>query len=381
MTRPNDAAWMQRTVRLAEQGQFRARPNPRVGCSIVKAGVEIGAGWHPGAGQPHAEVYALREAGSAARGATAYINLEPCSHYGRTPPCTDALIEAGIRRVVIGHIDPNPLVAGKGVRKLQDAGIDVMTGVLEGECDSLNRGFFQRMDTGWPRVRCKIAQSLDGRTAMSNGDSQWITGEAARADVQYWRATSDAVLTGADTLLVDQARLRVRPDLLARRWPGHPWVKPPVRVLIDSRLRVPPEHPFFSESADTLVLTAEDAPAEVHEALTARGVDVVAVPRSQDGHHLDLPSVLTLLGQNEFNEVLVEAGPTLSGAFARSGLIDEWILYVAPRLLGSEGLPMVNWPLASLSEAPHLTILDQRQFGPDWRIIAAPAETPTNRGG
>ncbi len=381
MTRPNDAAWMQRTVRLAAQGQFRARPNPRVGCSIVKAGVEIGAGWHPGAGQPHAEVYALREAGSAARGATAYINLEPCSHYGRTPPCADALIEAGIRRVVIGHIDPNPLVAGKGVKKLQDAGIDVVTGVLEEECDALNRGFFQRMDTGRPRVRCKIAQSLDGRTAMGSGESQWITGEAARADVQYWRATSDAVVTGADTLLVDQARLRVRPDLLARRWPGHPWVKPPVRVLIDSQLRVPPEHPFFSEPTETMVMTAEDAPSEARGALNAIGVDVVSVARGADSNHLDLESVLTLLGENEFNEVLVEAGPTLSGAFASAGLIDEWILYIAPRLLGSEGLPTVAWPLESLADAPHLRVLDQRQFGPDWRIIAAPADRPTNRGG
>ncbi|TGG90378.1 bifunctional diaminohydroxyphosphoribosylaminopyrimidine deaminase/5-amino-6-(5-phosphoribosylamino)uracil reductase RibD [Natronospirillum operosum] len=361
---------MQRALRLAEKGLFTAAPNPRVGCSIVKGGVEIGAGWHPGVGEPHAEVFALREAGTAARGATAYVNLEPCSHFGRTPPCADALVAAQVARVVVGNIDPDPRVAGRGVEKLRAAGIEVITEVLAEACDALNQGFFKRMHTGRPLVRLKIAHSLDGRTAMASGESQWITGEAARADVQYWRARSCVVLTGADTLLHDQARLKVRPDLLKRRWPDHPPLQGPKRVVVDSQLRVPPDHPFYADVSDVLVCTAADQSGPVLEALTHRGIQVISLPRR--GEHLDLDELLLALGERGVNEVLVETGPRLSGAFIRQHLIDEVVLYMAPRWLGSRGLPVVDLPLDQMADSLGLQIREQRQFGSDWRIIAVP---------
>ncbi|MCH8550569.1 MAG: bifunctional diaminohydroxyphosphoribosylaminopyrimidine deaminase/5-amino-6-(5-phosphoribosylamino)uracil reductase RibD [Natronospirillum sp.] len=368
-----DEHWMQRAIRLAERGLFSAAPNPRVGCTIVKSGVEIGSGWHPGTGEPHAEVFALREAGKAARGATAYVNLEPCSHFGRTPPCADALLEAGVARVVVGHIDPNPQVAGQGIERLRAAGVAVTVGVLEEACDALNKGFFKRMQQGVPWVRVKIAHSLDGRTAMASGESQWITGEEARADVQYWRARSCAVLTGADTLLHDQARLKVRRDLLVRRWPEHPPVENPLRILIDSQLRVSPDHPFFSDLSDVMVCTSADQEGDALAALHHRGIPVLCLPRR--GDHLDLNELLQALGERGINELMVESGPRLSGAFIQQQLVDELVLYCAPRWLGSKGLPVVDLPLTRMAKSVLLDVQDQRQFGADWRIIAVPEYT------
>ena len=370
MTRGTDNRWMQRAIRLAEQGLFSARPNPRVGCTIVKSGVELGAGWHPGTGEPHAEVFALREAGTAARGATAYVNLEPCSHFGRTPPCADALIESGVARVVVGNVDPNPLVSGQGIERLRQAGLEVVTDVLAAESDALNIGFFKRMRTGLPLVRLKIAHSLDGRTAMADGASQWITSEASRADVQYWRARSCAVLTGADTLLHDQSKLKVRHDLLKRRWPGHPPVQWPLRIVIDSQLRVPADHPFYADASDVMVLTAGDRSGPRLQELLHRGIPVISLPRK--GDHLDLAAVLEALGERGINELMVECGPTLGGAFTRQGLVDEFLLYIAPKWLGSAGRPVSELPFSNMDEAVNMEILDQRQFGGDWRIIAAP---------
>ncbi|MFC3853795.1 bifunctional diaminohydroxyphosphoribosylaminopyrimidine deaminase/5-amino-6-(5-phosphoribosylamino)uracil reductase RibD [Salinispirillum marinum] len=371
-----DAHWMQKALRLAERGLFATTPNPRVGAVVVQGDVEVGAGWHPGAGQPHAEVFALRAAGSAAKGATVYVTLEPCSHLGRTPPCADALVAAQVARVVVASHDPNPLVSGQGLARLRAAGIDVTEGVLTAAADAVNIGFLQRMRTGRPWVRAKIAHSLDGRTAMASGESFWITGEAARADVQYWRARSCAVLTGADTLLQDQSRLQVRMDLLAQRWPGHPQVKPPLRCVIDSQLRVPPEHPFFAESSAVLCTLASQPERDL-EPYRARGVTVLQAPALAG--KVDITFVLQqLAAQQGVNEVLLEAGPTLIGACFRHKLIDEFIFYQAPRLLGSTGRPLMDLPLSRMDEAINLRVTDQRQFGADWRIMARVEGTSTD---
>ncbi|MFY0664703.1 MAG: bifunctional diaminohydroxyphosphoribosylaminopyrimidine deaminase/5-amino-6-(5-phosphoribosylamino)uracil reductase RibD [Natronospirillum sp.] len=363
-----DVGWMQHALRLAERGLFSTTPNPRVGCVLVKDGQNIGEGWHPGAGQPHAEVFALRAAGSAAAGATAYVTLEPCSHFGRTPPCADALIAAGVARVVVACDDPNPLVAGSGIARLRDAGIEVLSGVLAAEAEALNVGFMQRMRTGRPWVRAKLAHSLDGRTAMASGESLWITGAPARADVQYWRARSCALITGADTLLNDQARMLVRADLLAQRWPDHPPVMNPLRCVVDSRLRVPADHPFYAEG-NTLLYTADSHSAAQLDAYRARGVTVVASARV--GSHLDLSVLLQyLVDEHSANEVMIEAGAELTGAFYRAGLIQELILYSAPVLLGSAGRPLMALPIDTMAQARKLNIVDRRQFGVDQRIIA-----------
>lgn len=363
-----DALWMQEALRLAERGIFATTPNPRVGAVVVKDGVLVGSGWHPGTGQPHAEVFALRAAGAAAKGATVYVTLEPCSHHGRTPPCADALIAAQVARVVVASHDPNPLVSGQGLARLRAAGIDVVEGVLSAAADAINVGFLQRMRTGRPWVRAKVAHSLDGRTAMASGESFWITGEAARADVQYWRARSCAVLTGADTLLQDQSRLQVRMNLLAQRWPEHPEVKPPLRCVIDSQLRVPPQHPFFA-APDAVLCTLASIPAADLAPYKAQGVTVLQAP-AVDGK-VDVTFVLQqLAAQHGVNEVLLEAGPTLVGACFKQNLVDEFIFYQAPRLLGSKGRPLLDLPLSRMSEAINLRVTDQRQFGADWRIMA-----------
>ncbi|WLD57404.1 bifunctional diaminohydroxyphosphoribosylaminopyrimidine deaminase/5-amino-6-(5-phosphoribosylamino)uracil reductase RibD [Salinispirillum sp. LH 10-3-1] len=363
-----DIIWMQRALHLAERGLFSTTPNPRVGCVLVKDGQSVGEGWHPGAGQPHAEVFALNAAGLAATGATAYVTLEPCSHFGRTPPCADALIAAGVARVVVGCEDPNPLVAGAGIARLRAAGIDVTSGVLADQAEGLNLGFMQRMRTGLPWVRAKLAHSIDGRTAMESGESFWITGAPARADVQYWRARSCALITGADTLLMDQARMQVRLDLLAQRWPDHPAVLSPLRGVVDSRLRVPADHPFYAVDRAMLFTGNGHSVAQL-DAYRARGVAVVTC--ASNGDHLDLLALLRrLVEAHAVNEVMIEAGAELTGAFYRAGLIQELILYCAPRLLGSAGRPLMALPLDTMADAVTLDVLDRRQFGADQRIIA-----------
>lgn len=361
-----DQAYMARALELARQGLYSTHPNPRVGCVIVKDGLVIGEGWHVRAGEPHAEVHALRQAGDNARGATAYVTLEPCSHFGRTPPCADALVKAGVARVVAAMQDPNPQVAGSGLRRLAEAGIAVSSGVLEAQARELNVGFIKRMETGLPFVRVKLAMSLDGRTAMASGESQWITGPAARRAVQRLRARSSAVLSGADTVLLDDARLTVRAAELGLDAPQTALAaaRQPLRVLVDGRLRVPPEAAFYQAGPTLTVSCAERA------GFTAATRELLVLPGA-DGH-VELPRLLAELGRRGVNEVLVEAGPRLAGAFARQGLVDEYQVFLAPKLLGSSARPLLELPLEKMAEARELRILDIRAVGEDWLLVARP---------
>ncbi|OEC38533.1 riboflavin biosynthesis protein RibD [Pseudomonas sp. 1D4] len=365
----SDQAFMARALELARKGLYSTHPNPRVGCVIVRDGQVVGEGWHARAGEPHAEVHALRQAGERARGATAYVTLEPCSHHGRTPPCADALVNAGIARVVAAMQDPNPQVAGRGLLRLMDAGIAVQSGVLESEARALNAGFIKRMEIGLPFVCVKLAMSLDGRTAMASGESQWITGPAARAAVQRLRARASVVLTGADTVLTDGARLTVRPDELGlnAELTALALTRPPQRVLVDGRLRVPLSAPFYQVGK---ALVATCAVASARDRFQEEGHELLAVPSSNG--HVDLRRLLLELGSRGANEVLVEAGPRLAGAFARAGLVDEFQIFMAGRLLGSSARPLLDWPLARMAEAPQLKITEVRAVGDDWRIIAVP---------
>ncbi|BCQ71592.1 riboflavin biosynthesis protein RibD [Pseudomonas sp. Eqa60] len=362
-----DAHYMARALELARKGRYSTHPNPRVGCVIVRDGQVVGEGWHVRAGEPHAEVHALRAAGELARGATAYVTLEPCSHHGRTPPCADALVNAGVARVVAAMQDPNPEVAGRGLQRLAQAGIDTHGGVLEGEARAINKGFLKRMEHGLPYVRVKLAMSLDGRTAMSSGESQWITGPAARSAVQRLRAESSVVLTGADTVLADDARLTVRAAELGldAEQTALAMSRPPLRVLIDGRLRVPLDAPFF-KAGPALVATC----AAVEEQY-ANGPECLIVP-GPDGQ-VDLRLLLLELAARGVNEVLVEAGPRLAGAFAQQGLVDEYQIFVAGKFLGSSARPLLDWPLAQMSQAPLLKIIEMRAVGDDWRVTAIPA--------
>lgn len=365
-----DQAHMARALRLARRGLFSTHPNPRVGCVIVAADGEIvGEGWHVRAGEPHAEVHALRQAGARARGATAYVTLEPCSHHGRTPPCAEALVEAGVARVVAAMQDPNPQVAGRGLQRLRAAGIAVTCGVLEAEARALNVGFVKRMEQGLPYVRVKLAMSLDGRTAMASGESQWITGPQARAAVQRLRARSSVVISGADTVLCDNARLTVRPDELEvdAEQTALAAARPPLRVLVDGQLRVPLTAAFFRAGPAMVACCEDDGRGADYQ---AGGHVLLPLPRG-DGH-VDLRLLLAELAAAGANEVLVEAGPRLAGAFAREGLVDEYRIFMAPQLLGSTARPLLDWPLAQMSEAPQLDIREIRAVGRDWQIVARP---------
>ncbi|MBK9160883.1 MAG: bifunctional diaminohydroxyphosphoribosylaminopyrimidine deaminase/5-amino-6-(5-phosphoribosylamino)uracil reductase RibD [Nitrosomonadales bacterium] len=351
-----DSAWMAQALRLAELGLYGASPNPRVGCVLVRDDTLAGQGWHRRAGEAHAEVHALNEAGDAAQGATAYVTLEPCNHHGRTPPCTDALIAAGVARVVVAVQDPNPQVSGAGIAKLREAGIAVDCGLMEAAARELNIGFFSRMTRGTPWVRSKIAMSLDGRTALGNGISQWITGEAARHDVQRWRARSCAVLTGVDTVLADDARLNVREIDTPRQ---------PLRVVLDSRLRIPLDARILYDGG-TLVYAAQGDEQKI-AMLQDLGATVSVMP-GDDGR-VDLEAVLRDLAQRGCNEVMVEAGSTLSGALLRAGQVDELLLYVAPQLLGDAARSMVRLgEMTRLEQRIELQWQDVRQIGNDLRI-------------
>ncbi len=364
----DDHAWMVRALQLARKGLYSTHPNPRVGCVIVKDGELIGEGWHVRAGEPHAEVHALRQAGDRARGATAYVTLEPCSHHGRTPPCAEALVNAGVGRVVAAMQDPNPQVAGRGLERLRSAGIEVASGVLETEARALNIGFIKRMETGLAYLRAKLAMSLDGRTAMASGESQWITGPAARAEVQRLRAQSSVVLTGADTVLMDNARLTVRAAELGldEEMTALAVQRPPLRVLIDGQLRVPLDAPFFQAGSALVASTRADLAADYQSA----GHELLAI--SADSGRVDLAGLLRQLAERGANEVLLEAGPRLAGAFAALGLIDEYQLFVAAKFLGSSARPLIDLPLDRMSEARNLRIKDIRAVGDDWKITAVP---------
>ena len=366
-----DAHYMARALELARKGLYSTHPNPRVGCVIVRDGQVVGEGWHVRAGEPHAEVHALRQAGELARGACAYVTLEPCSHHGRTPPCAEALVKAGVARVVAAMQDPNPQVAGQGLKRLADVGVEVASGVLEAEARALNPGFLKRMEHGLPFVRVKLAMSLDGRTAMASGESQWITGPAARSAVQRLRARSSVVLTSAQSVLADNARMTVRADELGLDADSTAlaMARPPLRVLIDGRLRLPLTAPFF-QAGPVLVVTAAAPVAQYAQA----GHDLLSLPGT-DGH-VDLPALLRELARRGASEVLVEAGPGLAGAFAQQGLVDEYQLFIAAKFLGSSARPLLDWPLARMSEAQALNITDMRAVGDDWRVTAIPVPAP-----
>ena len=353
-----DSLFMARALALAERGLFSTSPNPRVGCVIVKDGAGVGEGWHEAAGKPHAEVLALREAGAAARGATLYVTLEPCSHHGRTPPCTDALIDAGVARVVAAMQDPNPAVAGSGFGRLRGAGIEVTHGLMEEQARELNIGFVSRMTRARPWVRMKVAATLDGRTALANGESQWITGEAARRDGHHFRARACALLTGIGTVRDDDPRMNVRDVQTPRQ---------PLKVLIDSRLEVSPDARLF-EGGDVLVVAARDDGAR-SDALRARGAEVIVIPNA--GGKTDLPQVLAELGRRGVNELHVEAGTRLNGSLVREHCVDELLVYLAPSLIGDAGLGMFSLPeLIALEGRIRLSIRDVSRVGEDIRVIA-----------
>jgi len=368
-----DHEHMAHALQLAANGLYDTAPNPAVGCVLVKAGRVVGEGWTAPAGGPHAEIVALKAARAAARGATAYVTLEPCCHTGRTGPCTKALLEAGVVRVVFAGRDPNPRVNGGGAKELAAAGVAVEGGVMERAAEPLNRGFFTRMQRGVPYVRSKLAVSLDGRTALANGESQWITSAAARADVHRWRARSSAVVTGSGTIVDDD------PSLDARREEAQIaeslGVKQPLRVVIDARLKMPPGAKTLSRPGEVLVLTTRALDDPKAAALRAAGARVDRI--AGDAEHCDLKAVLEHLGKLEINDVWVEAGAGLNGALLRAGLIDELIIYMAPRLFGSTARGMFEVPaLEALADATHVTFEDVRKVGADLRITARVSSVP-----
>lgn len=353
---------MARALQLAHSGLETTTPNPRVGSIIVRDGRTVGEGWHRRAGEPHAEVLALQAAGEAARGATAYVTLEPCAHHGRTPPCADALIAAGVTRVVAAMEDPNPLVVGGGIARLRAAGVIVETGLMADEARELNIGFVSRMTRGRPWVRLKAASSLDGKTALNNGVSQWITGEAARRDGHRWRARACAVLTGIGTVREDDPQLTVR---------AVPCERQPLRVLVDARLEVSLSAKLL-RGGNCLVVTAVENPAKALE-LARLGVEVVPLPNSRG--KVDLPDLMRELGRRGINEVHAEAGLKLNGSLLREGCVDELLLYVAPMIVGDVAQGLFNLPeLTGLEAAMRLELRDVRCVGKDLRVLARPTK-------
>lgn len=359
----DDHRFMARAVRLARRGLYTTDPNPRVGCVLVKDGVIVGEGFHQRAGELHAERNALAAAGAKAKGATAYVTLEPCSHYGRTPPCSEGLMEAGISRVVAAMQDPNPEVAGEGNLQLQQAGIEVEVGLMQAEAVALNPGYIKRRLQGLPYVRCKLAMSLDGRTAMASGESKWITGTEARQDVQRLRARSSAIITGIETVLADDPSMDVRLDGVE--------VLQPVRVVLDSTLRMPPDAKMLTLSGKTVVVCCSDADADKQARLEQSGAEVVRLDGC--GESIDLKSLLQLLAEREVNEVMVESGAVVAGAFISAGLVDELIVYMAPHLMGAGARGLVDIPgLEYMQDRVDLNIMDVRMVGKDMRITATP---------
>ncbi len=355
-----DQDYMARAIRLAGRGMYSTHPNPNVGCVIVRDGVVVGEGWHRKAGGPHAEVFALQQAGERARGATVFVTLEPCSHHGRTPPCAQALVAAGVDRVVAAMQDPNPRVGASGLQALRDAGVAVQTGLLEEQARALNPGFISRLQRQRPWVRVKLAASLDGRTAMASGESKWISGPAARLDVQRLRARSSAIVTGIGTVLADDPSLTVRdPDIDTRG-------RQPLRVVLDNKLRMPLSAEMLALQGETIVYCTN---ASDRQPLLDAGAAVVRVG-GRDGH-VDARAVLENLATRGVNEVLVEAGPELAGALITDDLVDELVIYQAPHIMGSETKGMFRTPAwTALSDRRSLDIIDTCRVGPDTRITA-----------
>ena len=362
MATADDHRFMGRALELARRGLYTCDPNPRVGCVIVRDGEIVGEGWHEAAGGPHAEIVALEQAGSEhARGATVYVTLEPCCHHGRTPPCTAALVAAGVARVVAAMEDPNPRVAGQGLAALREAGIAVESGVAAEAAARLNPGFIKRMRKGRPFVRAKLAMSLDGRTALASGESKWITSAQARADVHRLRARSSAVMTGVGTVLADDPALTARVEGAVRQ---------PLRVVVDTHLSMPETAALLRQPGETVVFTCR-GPGGHHDRLAAAGAEVVTVPAR--GDRVDLEAVLDELARREVNEVLLEMGATLAGAMLRRGLVDELVIYMAPVLLGDTARPLFRLPgIERMDQRLALEIEEIRAVGPDWRITARP---------
>ncbi|WP_308387525.1 bifunctional diaminohydroxyphosphoribosylaminopyrimidine deaminase/5-amino-6-(5-phosphoribosylamino)uracil reductase RibD [Acidithiobacillus sp. AMEEHan] len=357
----SDIQHMRQALALARQGLYSTHPNPRVGAILVRDGREIGRGAHRLAGGPHAEVLALREAGDAARGATLYVTLEPCSHHGRTPPCSDALITAGVRRVVVGMVDPNPLVAGQGIARLRAAGIEVDVPCLEEEAAWLNRGFLQRMRAGRPWIRIKQASSLDGKIALANGQSQWLTGVLAREDVQQERAQASAILVGVGTVLADDPRLAPR---LATELPRYP-----VKIVLDGRLRTPPTAAMLRSPGAIWIVHRDDIGADKGSALVAAGVRLVALPAASSGVGVDFAALMAFLAAEEINELLVEAGGRLASSLLRAGLVDEYLLYFAPLLLGQDARAFAEiGPYHELARVPRWRLRESRSLGEDMKV-------------
>ena len=353
-----DQVWMQRAIALAQLGQYSTKPNPNVGCVIVKDGQVVGEGYHPKAGQPHAEVFAMRQAGELAQGATAYVTLEPCAHYGRTPPCAKGLVEAGLKKVIVACPDPNPLVAGKGVQILRDAGIDVEVGCCETLAHTLNEGFLKAMATQMPYVRLKIASSLDGRTAMASGESKWITGAEARQDVQHWRAISGAVITGIETVLADDCELNVRQlhdveDLSS--------IVQPQRIILDRQGRLPLNAKVLQNPKTVMVM------GPYRQELDALGIQQLPIQ--------SLTKLLaSLVKDHQIYDVMIEAGATLSTAFLQENLVDEVISYVAPTFLGQSARAMFNAEFNRMAEQLRFKLIEVTQLGDDVRLRLKPSQ-------
>ncbi len=382
-----DVFYMRKAIELAKKGLFTTDPNPRVGCVIVKDGEILGEGYHVQAGQPHAEVYALRQAGLLSVGATAYVTLEPCSHYGRTPPCAHALINAGIKRVVVGMEDPNPQVHGNGIRALKEAGIEIALSVCEKEVRALNPGFIARFTQGKPFVRLKMGASLDGRTAMASGESKWITSTEARLDVQYLRARSACIITGINTVIKDAALLSVRPETWTESSVIYPrvdfsfgqegyFVRQPLRIILDSQFMIEASHPIFAQPGKTIIVVGDwrDFSALNAAKVAAKKAvwpeseqsEVWCLPISKEG--IDLVFLLQKLAQMQINEVLVEAGSTLAGSFLSAHLVDECVLYLAPKFLGSTARPLVGVTIDRLQDALQFTVRDISKIGSDIKV-------------
>ena len=354
-----DHAMMARALRLAERGAYTTKPNPMVGCVLAQGDEVVGEGWHQRKGGPHAEVFALQAAGERARGATAYVTLEPCAHHGSTPPCADALVAAGVGRVVCAMRDPFPQVDGAGFDRLRAAGIAVECGLMEAQARELNRGFLSRIERGRPWLRIKLAMSLDGRTAMASGDSKWISGEAARRDVHQWRARSGAIVTGAGTVLADDPQLTVRLEDATE-------FVPPLRVVLDPGLATVARGRVREGDAPTLYLHAPDTKPP-------RSMDAERAAVPVQGGRFDLDAVLALLAARGINEVQLEAGATLAGAFLSAGLVDELLLYIAPVLLGERARPLFDGlHIDAMTERLQLQAIDSRRIGDDHRLLLRP---------
>lgn len=359
--------FMARALQLAERGRVSVAPNPMVGCVIVNQDQVVGEGWHLRAGEAHAEVLALEMAGARARGATVYVTLEPCSHTGRTGPCADALIEAGVAELIYASQDPNPAVAGEGLERLQAAGITVCGPLLEAQARQLNRGFFKRHEQSEPWISVKTAMSLDGRTAMASGQSQWITSPAARADVQQLRARSCAVVTGIGTVSYDDPSMTVR-DVTAQDGA----IRQPLRVVVDSQLRLCADAALLKQPGPILVATLRSADEPEALQLRAAKSDLEILTLAADGGRVNLAALVAALTQRGCNELLVEAGAGLAGAFVGAGLIDELVCYVAPKLFGSDARPMFDLPIVTIDAHLALSMSDCRQIGEDLRLTFSP---------